>query len=259
MVSKDAYLLALSAPSISAKTLRQIELRAGKASDLPLRLVRLEEEGPSVFEALDALRADHCRTIHVVPIGFPFPENLLVWLPGILASWSERPENAGIELTLARESNKNPELIEHIVQKSISQAELGKDIKVVKPSLGKPGWNNPPDFDFHLLVCVGPRCQIHGSSPFLQLLQGAIRRAGLQNRCLITRTGCIYPCNKGPVLVLYPHGDWYQLADEQSLSRFVKEVLGQGLRLPEFIFHRARLADAPDTFTSSHNEMEITQ
>ncbi|WP_316858602.1 (2Fe-2S) ferredoxin domain-containing protein [uncultured Cohaesibacter sp.] len=242
MDETDAILLALSAPSISAKTLRTIETAALEASPRPARIVRLEEEGPSLFDALDALCKEGARSIRVQPIGFPFPENLKAWIPGALASWGDNPANRDIHLTFGMDNNQSPDLIRHFVERTLAQEGDVAEIGSVAPSLGKRAWDMPPDFDFHLLVCVGPRCQVHGATPFLQMLQTEVRKAGLQKRCLITRTSCIYPCNKGPVLVLYPHGDWYRLPDEQSIKRFVSEALLGGTPLPEFIFHHARLA-----------------
>ncbi len=252
----DGLLIAISAPSINAKSLQQIRAEALKASKLPTRFVRLEGEGANLFQALDGLREAQCRHIHVQPVGFPFPENLKAWLPGVLASWQERSENKTTQVGLGTDGANKPELIQLIIKAMTDQPHPVTDISTITPSLGRPGWNLPPDFDFHLLVCVGPRCQVHGSSPFLQRLQQQIRKAGLQKRCLVTKTGCIYPCNKGPVLALYPHGDWYRLTNEASLERFVQEALLQNSPVPDLIFYRARLANAVHAPFPSDNEME---
>ncbi|MEM9523923.1 MAG: hypothetical protein AAF982_07995 [Pseudomonadota bacterium] len=37
-----------------------------------------------------------------------------------------------------------------------------------------------------------------------------LEAAGVFDRCLTPRTECIYPCNRGPVLALYPRGHWYR-------------------------------------------------
>lgn len=250
----DAMVLAISAPSISGRALRAIETEALNASDLPARFVRLEEEGANLFDAMDSLRDEGCSNILVRPIGFPFPENLKHWIPGVLASWLERSENASVHLSLSSDCGDKPDFIQKIIKHLISDPDHVTDIDGVASSLGKPGWNQPPDYDYHLLVCVGPRCQVRGSTPFLQRLQSKIRIAGLQKRCLITRTNCIYPCNQGPVLALYPHGDWYRLPEEASLQRFVDEALVNSQPVQDFIFHHARLAGALHNSHQTHDE-----
>ena len=78
------------------------------------------------------------------------------------------------------------------------------------------------------------------------MLKEELKAAGVLDRCLTTRTGCIYPCNRGPVLALYPHGHWYRLPDLTATRRFVREVLVEGGTAADLRFHIARAA-RPDT------------
>ena len=240
--SYDAILFVLSAPSIAGATLQAIQAETLSKTDLPAKLIRVEQEGETLLEALDDLRSQGALAIRVQPIGFPFPENLLSWLPGVLSFWQTQAGNDGISVVLATAGHKIPGFMQQIIQKSLDLPLPPVSDLQIAPSLGKPGWQNPPDFDYHLLICVGPRCQIHGATPFVHRLEQKIRRAGIRKRCLITKTNCLYPCNRGPVLALYPHGDWYHLPDEGSLDLFVNRVLLNKQSLPEYRYHHARLA-----------------
>lgn len=59
-----------------------------------------------------------------------------------------------------------------------------------------------------------------------------------------TRTHCMVACqNKGPILVVYPEGVWYQCADETALERIVVEHLEGGREVSDLIFHRLAEGD----------------
>ena len=122
--------------------------------------------------------------------------------------------------------------------------ETSTSIEDVRPALGKPGWTDPPDFDFHLLVCTGPRCQMRDASSLSHILKAECAEAGIAKRCLTTTTGCIFPCNKGPVVAVYPQGDWFHVPDRTAARRLVREVLCEGFTLPDLHFHTARRARA---------------
>ncbi|MEM9633540.1 MAG: (2Fe-2S) ferredoxin domain-containing protein [Pseudomonadota bacterium] len=237
-----AVLFVVSAYSLSRGALRRLETAALAATSEPARLIRLEETGPSLINALDEMRRDGHRRIRVQPIGVPFPESLMAWLPGVMSDWRTRGGNADTELFLGPDPATDPNALTAQIESNLARPPMAKSIKDVKPSLGKPGWNMPPDFEFHLLVCTGPRCAIHGAASFTHMLKEELAAAGVSDRCLTTRTGCIYPCNKGPVLALYPHGDWYRLPDIAATRRFVNEVLVKGGSADDLKFHTARLS-----------------
>jgi (2Fe-2S) ferredoxin len=229
-----ATLFVVSAYSLSARAFERLQSACGATVDGPVRLLRLEGTGPSLIEALDTLRQEGARDIRVQPLGVPFPKGLLNWLPGVLADWRTRGANADTTVFFG--------------------PEPAKSVDNVRPSLGKPGWNLPPDYDFHLLVCTGPRCAVHGASSFIDMLKTTLKEAGVFDRCLTTRTGCAFPCNKGPVLVLYPHGYWYRLPDGDATRRFVREVLVEGGTASDLRFHTAKTAFEPENMQTIQQE-----
>lgn len=240
----DAILFVVSAYSLSKGALKRLKAAALNATSRPARLIRLEETGPSLMDALDSMRAEGHRRIRVQPFGIPFPEGLLAWLPGVMAEWRTRGQNADTWLELGPDPARHTDALMAFTAAFLAHPDPVKPIEGVTPRLGKPGWNDPPDFDFHLLVCAGPRCAIHGAASFTHMLKDELKAAGVFDRCLTTRTGCIYPCNRGPVLALYPHGHWYRLPDVKATRRFVREVLVDGGTADDLRFHTAKAACA---------------
>ncbi|MEM6609431.1 MAG: (2Fe-2S) ferredoxin domain-containing protein [Pseudomonadota bacterium] len=237
-------LFVVSAYTLSKRALGRLEDAARQATTGPVRLIRLEDTGPSLIDALDAIRADGYRHIRVQPLGIPFPEILMAWLPGVLSDWRTRAANADTWLELGPDPATNADALAQFAAAALAHPDRAKPIEGVAPSLGKPGWNDPPDFEFHLLVCTGPRCAIHGAASFTHMLKDELKAAGIFDRCLTTRTGCIYPCNRGPILALYPHGHWYRIPDQTAARRFVRNVLVDGGTAEDLRFFTARAARA---------------
>lgn len=243
----EAVLFVVSAYSLSKRALDRLEAAARSAAVGRAHLIRLEETGPSLIDALDTMRAEGHRRIRVQPLGIPFPEGLMTWMPGVMADWRMRGQNADTWLELGPDPATDADALTAFATAALVHPEPAKPIDGIIPRLGKPGWNDPPDFEFHLLVCTGPRCAIHGAASFTHMLKDELKVAGVFDRCLTTRTGCIYPCNRGPVLALYPHGHWYRLPDQTATRRFVREVLVDGGAADDLRFHTARVARATQT------------
>lgn len=236
----DWILFACSVANLSKGGFQRLELICAGATDRPHMLVRLEDMGRSLFEALDEMRRGGARTIRLQPIGLPFPESLLAWLPGALASWQERPVNSAVSVSIGPEPARAGGAAAKMLKRVL--ALHARPLDNTAPSLGKPGWQDPPDFDFHLLVCTGPRCHVRDGASLSHMLKAECAEAGIAGRCLTTTTGCMFPCNRGPMIAVYPQGDWFHLPDRAAVRRFVREVLCEGRALPEFHFHTARLA-----------------
>lgn len=231
-------LFACSATNLSKGGFQRLVAACGASTERPHMLIRLEDMGKSLFEALDEMRRGGARLIRLQPIGLPFPESLLAWLPGVLAHWNSRPVNADIEVRLGPEPSGTGLGPAHMLRALLDAPSA--PVADVPPALGKPGWENPPNFDFHLLVCTGPRCTMRDAASLSHVLKAECAEAGIAKRCLTTTTGCIYPCNKGPVVAVYPQGDWFRVPDRAAARRLVREVLCEGGTLPDLHFHTAR-------------------
>lgn len=78
--------------------------------------------------------------------------------------------------------------------------------------------------DYHIFVCNSFRlsgepqgiCNKKGAVNLLQHLEGEIIDRGIN--ALVTSTGCMKACSKGPVMVVYPGGWWYGELNESRLD-----------------------------------------
>ena len=241
----DAVIFVLSQYSLSAGALRRIGNGLADGAELPSLTVRLEETDLTLPRALDQFSNAGHRSILIQPLGFPFPEGMRSWLEGALGNWLSRQNSTGLLLALGRELITEPAMLGQIAANAVATADTAVAVDTGNTALGKPGWNELPDFTHHLLVCTGPRCQYRDASSLAVALKTAIARAGHSRKCLTTRTGCMFPCNKGPLVAVYPKGEWYHLEDAADVSRFVDTVIGSDQTLPDRLVHIARDARAP--------------
>lgn len=59
-------------------------------------------------------------------------------------------------------------------------------------------------------------CNKKGAPSLLQYLEGEIVDRGLD--ALVTSAGCLKQCDSGPVMVVYPDGNWYGNVDEERID-----------------------------------------
>ncbi|MFV3369867.1 (2Fe-2S) ferredoxin domain-containing protein [Pseudomonas sp. NY15435] len=96
----------------------------------------------------------------------------------------------------------------------------------------QPDWSAPPPHRHHLFLCTGPRCVRRGALPLWKTLRRELIRLDLYENgegALLTRTGCQFPCNRGPVLTVYPERVWYGLHSDEQVCRVVQEHLLDGV------------------------------
>lgn len=231
----DAILFLVSQPYLSGKRLKALRAGLTEACPVPCDIVRMEGVGPGPMTALDALVENGAKNILVQPVGIPFSDSLFAWLPGALAHWQREAGAGDVTLRLARDQVEDAALL-----KTLAASALTADAEVIDPSTGSidgAGWDEVPPFRHHLLVCIGPRCNFRESGPLKTVLTEELSKAGVSRDCLIATTGCLFPCNNGPVVAHYPAGRWYRLPTRADVSRFVTTVLRDGKSLPELTIH----------------------
>ncbi|AGI23257.1 hypothetical protein H681_06905 [Pseudomonas sp. ATCC 13867] len=100
----------------------------------------------------------------------------------------------------------------------------------------QPDWSAPPPHRYHLFLCTGPRCVRRGALPLWKTLRRELIRLDLYENAegaLLTRTGCQFPCNRGPLLTVYPERVWYGLRSDEQVCRVVAEHLRDGVPVAE--------------------------
>lgn len=249
----DACLFVISAYNLSQRRLDELRRMTAERAPCPSMLIRLEGTATALPEALDSLYGDGHRRILIQPMGMPFTESLLAWLPGAAASWVSAQGHDDVDVVIGTESSRWQAVIDMAVDTALANAGEARSIREAKPSLGKPGWQDPPDFIHHLLVCTGPRCHYRDAASLLHALRQETARQGVSGDCLTARTGCLFPCNQGPMVALYPRGEWYRLPDASSVRRFVGEVLVEGRTASDLLIHTAKAVRTPSPSTEDQS------
>lgn len=80
----------------------------------------------------------------------------------------------------------------------------------------------------HILVCASFRvagaaqgvCNKKGAVNLLQHLETELNDRGM-DQYLVSSTGCLKMCTKGPVMVVYPEGDWYGEVNESAIDEIL--------------------------------------
>ena len=88
-----------------------------------------------------------------------------------------------------------------------------------------------------LAVCAGSGCTASGAPEVLAALRESLQRAGLEGSVELKSTGCHGFCEKGPVMLTWPEGTFYN----QVAARDAKEIvasLSNGRRPVERLLYR---------------------
>lgn len=80
----------------------------------------------------------------------------------------------------------------------------------------------------HIFVCASFRvsgaaqgvCNKKGAVNLLQYLETELNDRGM-DQFLVSSTGCLKMCDKGPVMVVYPDGDWYGQISEGAIDEIL--------------------------------------
>jgi (2Fe-2S) ferredoxin len=83
----------------------------------------------------------------------------------------------------------------------------------------------------HILVCTSSRvsgepkgaCAARDGVGLIPYLEGELADRGMDD-VLISNTGCLKVCDKGPVMVIYPEGDWYGNLSEAAIDDILDSV-----------------------------------
>lgn len=79
-----------------------------------------------------------------------------------------------------------------------------------------------------LLLCSGSACQSSGALAVKQALVEAITEQGLTEEVQIVETGCMGPCELGPILLVYPDGVYYVRLKPADVREIVTEHFLKG-------------------------------
>lgn len=204
--------------------------------------------GPALPGVLADLEREGVTEALVIPAMVPADPSLSAWLPGALSHWAATSGTAmAIRLAPPVESALDlPAALDRIAG-GLSDS-IAKDVRETEPSLGKPGWSAIPEHGRQVFVCVGARCLHRGAEPLYQHLRTVMKGHRALNagprRVMCARTSCLYPCNRGPLLVVQPDAVWYGDLTPAKIDRIVTGLL---------------LSDTPETADILHSNRPVGQ
>ncbi|SKB10394.1 (2Fe-2S) ferredoxin domain-containing protein [Aeromicrobium choanae] len=183
---------------------RQTVLRRA-AAEAGARIAFLQGADPTLVRVLDELHAEGVRDLLLEPVTTDDPTFARSWVGRVAGHWH-------------REQVDPPTI--RFGDRVISGREA---------RLSSPAWETPPPHRHHLLLCRGPRCSARGSDETYRALVLALVEQRLTDAdVLMAQTGCLFPCNHGPVAVVHPEGAWYGPVRPEDAGRLVREHLALG-------------------------------
>ena len=81
--------------------------------------------------------------------------------------------------------------------------------------------------DYHIFVCNSFRvsgepqgvCNKQGAADLLQYIEEEMLDRGMDG--MVSATGCLKVCDRGPALVVYPHNLWYGGINEERVDEIL--------------------------------------
>ncbi|TFG81093.1 MAG: hydrogenase [Chrysiogenales bacterium] len=87
-----------------------------------------------------------------------------------------------------------------------------------------------------VLICGGGACISSHSHELKKKLLEEIEKNGLSEEVIVVETGCMGPCELGPVMVVYPEGSFYINLKEENAEEIVQEHFLKGRPVQKFLW-----------------------
>ncbi|MFH1139236.1 MAG: NADH-ubiquinone oxidoreductase-F iron-sulfur binding region domain-containing protein [Pseudomonadota bacterium] len=97
-----------------------------------------------------------------------------------------------------------------------------------------------------VIVCHGTGCLANGSPKVAEALRESIEQAGLDAAVIpeIKTTGCHGFCSRGPLVIIQPHGIFYQRVQPGDAAEIVAKTLVEGQPVERLLYHDERSGQA---------------
>lgn len=190
---------------------------------------------PSLGRELDRVAAEGAEQITLVGVSLG-TSPARSWLRRVAAHWWRQGQNRPTVDVAA-------EVVRSLDVGEVELAVASERTRVTGAEAGltSPPWENVPGHRFHVLVCRGPRCTAQGSDETAAAMDASLGRAGLSDDdVLVTQTGCLFPCNQAPVVVIHPDDEWFGRVDGDVAGRLVAERIIGGARMSGHLLPRGK-------------------
>lgn len=217
----------------------------------------VDRAAPSLNDALDTCAK--APRIVVLPVFVPADPALERWLHKVAMRWRHaRPaDSPQPEIHFAPALGSLPGAADAAAA-ALREHVAGEDVAATVSARwahDPVAWSDVPPHRRHLLLCTGPRCTALGAGALWQHLDQRLREHRLlrcEDGVMALQTGCQYPCNLGPLLIVYPEGVWYGRLDAAALDRVIADHLVGGRIVASCAVH-GPMATPPATPPSRHS------
>ena len=84
----------------------------------------------------------------------------------------------------------------------------------------------------HIFCCTNERkaghkngcCSSKGSLKITNYVKARVKELGIKD-IRVNKSGCLNRCDLGPVVVMYPEGNWYKIETKEDVDRFLQEKI----------------------------------
>lgn len=167
-------------------------------------LAFLQHGTPSLVTELDRLAARGATRVELVRVEVGGAAPARSWVRRVAGHW-------------VRAARDRPEVVID-----------GRAVTGTEAPLRSSAWEDVPGHRHQVLVCRGPRCWAQGADEVASALDTALGAAGLgDDDVLVTQTGCLFPCNQAPVVVVHPADTWFGSVDAVTAGELVGELAGR--------------------------------
>ncbi|WP_229402837.1 (2Fe-2S) ferredoxin domain-containing protein [Micromonospora okii] len=200
--------------------IHRLAAAVAEATGVPVRACFLDGAEPSLHAALDAI-PEHGEVLRVAT-HVPPDRYLDTWIRRAVAHW-RTTRHRQARILVAAPLAAQPALVTEV-----SDAITGEHTTLDgNPGpFRSPAWSQITRHRRHVLVCRGPRCTAYGADHVAATLGNRLKEHGLgDDDVLVTATGCLFPRNLGPLVVVYPDDTWYERVDAGLAVRITDEHL----------------------------------
>ncbi|HLU55242.1 MAG TPA: CbiX/SirB N-terminal domain-containing protein [Pseudonocardia sp.] len=201
---------------LDERSLRAFVAAVAERTTGPVRAAYLDHGEPSIHSALDEVAAAGVDDVLLVPLAVPADRYLVTWMAKAVANWRATRSHR-VEIRISDGLTTLPAVADAVA--ALSTAE-GRPIAASPAGFRSPAWSVLEIPERHLLVRRGPRCTVYGAGATYRALAEATRGTSTQ----VTPTGCVGPCNLGPLVIDHPDGAWHQHVDPDRAGRLASQV-----------------------------------
>lgn len=168
------------------------------AAECGIGYALLDQGEPTIRTVLDEAVAAG-ESVTLIPLAVPRDRYLETWIARAVANWKEvRGRDDEVRIT---ESIDTATGFADVIRGLMDSP--GSPVTASPRAFRSPAWSQIPEHTEHILVCRGPRCTVYGAAALHRTLRAEHPDA------LVTPTGCLNPCNLGPMYITYPDGTWH--------------------------------------------------